>query len=61
MDASRRGDDRWQEGVPQAWGRVALLIFINLGLGPVTERKIKVLMAEGAIQRGVISDAIYLS
>ena len=54
MDASRRGDDRRQEGVTQAWSRVALPIFINLRLCPLREREIKVLMAQGAIQRGVI-------
>ena len=58
MDASRRGDDRRQEGVTQAWSRVALPIFINLRLSPLRERKIKVLMAQGAIQRGIISAAM---
>ena len=57
MDASRRGDDRWQEGVTQALGRVALPIFINLRPSPPGEREIKVLMARGAIQRGVVSAA----
>ena len=55
MDASRRGDDRRQEGVTQALGRVALPIFINLRPSPLIEREIKVLMAQGAIQRGVVS------
>ena len=58
MDASRRGDDRRQEGVTQAWGRVALPIFINLRPSPLREREIKVLMAQGAIQRGVVSAAM---
>ena len=57
MDATRRGDDRRQEGVTQAVGRVALPIFINLHLSPLIEREIKVLMAQGAIQRGVVSAA----
>ena len=43
MDASRRGDDRRQEGVTQAVGRVALPIFINLRPSPLIEREIKVL------------------
>ena len=50
MDASRRGDDRRQEGVTQALSRVALPIFINLRPSPLREREIKVLMAQGAIQ-----------
>ena len=58
MDASRRGDDRRQEGVTQAWGRVALPRVINLHLSPLIEREIKVLMAQGAIQRGVVSTAM---
>jgi hypothetical protein len=58
VDASRRGDERRQEGVTQAWSRVALPIFINLRLSPLREREIKVLMAQGAIQRGVISAAM---
>ena len=58
MDATRRGDDRRQEGVTQAVGRVALPIFINLHLSPLIEREIKVLMAQGAIQRGVVSAAM---
>ena len=58
MDASRRGDDRRQEGVPQAVGRVALPIFINLRPSPLIEREIKVLMEQGAIQRGVVSAAM---
>ena len=52
MDATRRGDDRRQEGVTQAWGRVALPIFINLHLSPLIEREIKVLMAQGANLQG---------
>ena len=55
MDASRRGDDRRQEGVTQAMSRVALPIFINF------EREIKVLMTQGAIQRGVVSAAMLKS
>ena len=55
MDASRRGDDRRQEGVTKALSRVAFPIFINLHLSPLIEREIKVLMAQGAIQRGVVS------
>ena len=58
MDASRRGDDRRQEGVTQALSRVALPIFINLRPSPLREREIKVLMAQGAIQRGVVSAAM---
>ena len=58
MDATRRGDDRRQEGVTQALSRVALPIFINLHLSPLIEREIKVLMAQGAIQRGVVSTAM---
>ena len=58
MDATRRGDDRRQEGVTQAVGRVALPIFINLRPSPLREREIKVLMAQGAIQRGVVSAAM---
>ena len=58
MDATRRRDDRRQEGVTQAVGRVALPIFINLHLSPLIEREIKVLMAQGAIQRGVVSAAM---
>ena len=58
MDASRRGDNRRQEGVTQALCRVALPIFINLRASPLRERKIKVLMAQGAIQRGVVSAAM---
>ena len=58
MDASRRGDDRRQEGVTQAWGRVALPIFINLRPSPLIEREIKVLMEQGAIQRGVVRAAM---
>ena len=54
MDASRRGDDRWQEGVTQGVGRVASPIFLNLRPSPLTEREIKVLMEQGAIQRGVV-------
>ena len=42
----------------QAWSRVALPIFINLCLCPLRERKVKVLMAQGAIQRGVMSAAM---
>ena len=55
MDAARRGDDRRQEGVTQAVGRVAIPIFLNLRPSPLIEREIKVLMAQGAIQRGVVS------
>ena len=58
MDASRRGDDRWQEGVTQALGRVALPIFVNLRPSPLIEREIKVLMAQGAIQRRVVGAAM---
>ena len=58
MDASRRGDDRRQEGVTQAVGRVAIPIFLNLRPSPLTEREIKVLMEQGAIQRGVVRAAI---
>ena len=58
MDATRRGDDRRQEGVTQAVGRVALPIFINLHLSPLIEREIKVLMEQGAIQRGVVRAAM---
>ena len=58
MDASRRGDDRRQEGVTQALSRVALPIFINLRPSPLREREIKVLMAHGAIQRGLVSAAM---
>ena len=54
MNAARRGDDRGQEGVTQALSRVALPIFINLRPSPLIEREIKVLMAQGAIQRGVV-------
>ena len=56
MDASRRGDDRWQEGVTQAVGRVAVPIFLNLRPSPLIEREINVLMEQGAIQRGVVID-----
>ena len=35
MDASRRGDDRWQEGVTQGVGRVASPIFLNLRPSPL--------------------------
>ena len=52
MDASRRGDDRRQEGVTQAVGRVAIPIFLNLRPSPLIEREINVLMEQGAIQRG---------
>ena len=38
--------------------RVALPIFINLRPSPLIEREIKVLMAQGAIQRGVVSAAM---
>ena len=58
MDASRRGDDRWQEGVTQGVGRVASPIFLNLRPSPLTEREIKVLMEQGAIQRGVVRAAM---
>ena len=58
MDATRRGDDRRQEGVTQAVGRVALPIFINLHLRPLIEREINVLMEQGAIQRGVVRAAM---
>ena len=58
MDASRRGDDRRQEGMTQAVGRVALPIFINLCPSPLIEREIKVLMEQGAIQRGVVRAAM---
>ena len=53
MDATRRGDDRRQEGVTQALSRVALPIFINLRPSPLREREIKVLMAQGTIQGGL--------
>ena len=46
MDASRRGDDRRQEGVTQAVGRVAIPIFLNLRSSPLIEREIKVLMEQ---------------
>jgi hypothetical protein len=42
----------------QAVGSVALPIFINLRPSPLIEREIKVLMAQGAIQRGVVSAAM---
>ena len=58
MDASGRGDDRRQESVTQSWSRVALPIFINLRLCPLREHEVKVLMAQGAIQREVISAAM---
>ena len=58
MDASRRGDDRRQEGVTQGVGRVASPIFLNLRPSPLTEREIKVLMEQGAIQRGVVRAAM---
>ena len=58
MDASRRGDDRRQEGVTQAGGRVASPIFLNLRSSPLIEREINVLMEQGAIQRGVVSAAM---
>ena len=58
MDASRRGDDRRQEGVTQAVGRVAIPIFLNLRPSPLIEREIKVLMEQGAIQRGVVRAAM---
>ena len=58
MDASRRGDDRRQEGVTQAGGRVAIPIFLNLRPSPLVEREINVLMEQGAIQRGVVSAAM---
>ena len=62
VDASGRGDDRRQEGVTQAWSRLALPILINLRLCPLRGRKVEVLMAQGAIlshiQRGVISAAM---
>ena len=58
MDSSRRGDDRRQEGVTQSVGRVAIPIFLNLCPSPLIEREIKVLMAQGAIQRGVVSAAM---
>ena len=54
MDASRRGDDRRQEGVTQAVARVASPIFLNLHPSPLIEREINVLMEQGAIQRGVV-------
>ena len=56
MDASRRGDDRGKEGVTQGVGRVAIPIFLNLRPSPLIEREIKVLMEQGAIQRGVVFD-----
>ena len=55
MDATRRGDDRRQEGVTQAVGRVALPIFINLHLSPLIEREIKVLMAQGSAAMEVVN------
>ena len=51
-DTSGRGDDRSQEGVTQAWSRVALPMFINLRLCPLREREVKVLMTQGASHRG---------
>ena len=58
VDASGRGDDRRQESVTQSWSRVALPIFINLPLCPLREHEVEVLMAQGAIPRGVISAAM---
>ena len=58
MDASRRGDDRGKEGMTQGVGRVAIPIFLNLHPSPLIEREIKVLMEQGAIQRGVVRAAM---
>ena len=47
-----RGDNRRQEDVTHAWCRIALAIFVNLLLAallcPLSEREVKVLMAQGA-------------
>ena len=58
MDASGRGDNRRQEGLAQAGSHVTLPIFVDLLLRPLREREVNVRMAQGAILRGVISDAM---
>ena len=42
-------------GVTHAWCHIALAIFVNLLPCPLREHEVKVLMAQGAIHRGLIS------
>ena len=58
VDASGRGDDRRQEGVTQTVSLATPAISVNFLLSPLRKLEVNVLMAQGAIRRGVRVDAI---